>query len=117
MLELVGRPYDENGENGFSCYSLVRYVVNTELGMSLPESPPSATAWQRYVKLHRPPLPALAVYDLLMFSEIIPGLVNHVGIMCSRSDFIHCGKAFGGVVCEPIAHCYERIVVVGRPIL
>lgn len=118
MLDLVGIPYDDKGdspETGFNCYSLVRYVLNTELGLDLPAQPPQAFAWARYVKVYNRPLPALQKYDVIMLDEIIPGLVNHIGVMISPSDFIHAGSKFGGVVCEPADRYRDKITAIGRP--
>jgi len=119
MLELVGTPYAEKaiGPQSFDCYSLVRYVLNKERGMDLPESPPSAIAWPRYVKIYKPPPAKLEPYDVVMFAEILPGIINHIGIVCNNgSDFLHCGAMFGGVVCEPLIKYEHRIVGVGRPL-
>lgn len=117
-MDYVGIPYKSAGtdpETGLDCYGLVRYVLNTECGLHLPEQPPSAFVWHRYVKPFRPPLPAFEKYDVLMFDDIIPGIANHIGIMVSRTDFIQAGSAFGGVVCTPVYVYRHRIMALGRP--
>jgi len=117
-MDYVGIPYKENSVNpdeGLDCYGIVRYVLNTERGLALPEKPPIAARWHRYVKLFKPPLPYPIKHDILMFAEIIPGIVNHIGIMISATDFVHSGSKFGGVVCEPINKYRYLITGLGRP--
>lgn len=119
LFDLVGVPYLEGGMDpatGVDCWGCVRYVLNAVFGFDLKAEPPSVMTWPDYVKIYKPPPAKLELYDVLMFSEIIPGLVNHVGIVCSAGDFIHSGSIFGGVVCEPIARYAHRITSVGRPI-
>jgi cell wall-associated NlpC family hydrolase len=118
MLDLVGTPYEERGLGpaSFDCWGLVRYVLNNQYGMSLAEWPPSFMAWPDYVKIYKPPPTKFEPYDVVMFSEILPGIVNHVGIVCSNgADFIHCSSCFGGVVCEPLIKYAHKIIAVGRP--
>lgn len=116
--ELVGAPYKDGGltpTEGFDCYGLVRWVLNTELRMLLPEKPPGPGAWGHYVKVYRQPIPPLVKYDVIAFSDIIPGLANHVGVVISARDFLHCGSKYGGVVCDEIARWRDKIIGVGRP--
>ena len=118
-MEYVGIPYKENGTDpseGLDCYGCVRMVLNSELGLNLPEKPPSPASWPRYVKIFRVPPWDLRPYDVLMFADIIPGLTNHIGIVVSASDFLHAGSQFGGVVLEPIRRYEHRIMAVGRPV-
>ena len=118
LFDLVGIPYDDKGdspETGFRCYSLVRWVLNTELGMDLPEHAPQAPGWPQYVKVYRSPLPKLQKYDVIMFAEIIEDLVNHIGILITPTDFIHTSHIFGSVVCEPVDRYRDRIIAIGRP--
>lgn len=117
-MDLVGIPYKDGGltpEEGLDCYTLVRHVLNTECAAELPEKPPQAFAWAQYVRVYRAPFPDLQKYDVIMFDEIIPGLVNHIGIMISETDFIHAGSKFGGVVCQPVNLYRDKISAVGRP--
>ena len=118
MLELVGITYNQKGlrpEEGFSCWSLVRWILNAECGLELPERAPHAHRWGEFVKIIRPPLPQLQKFDIPMFAEILPGLVNHMGVMADSVNFIHAGHLYGGVVCEPISRHYDKIVAIGRP--
>ena len=118
MTELVGIPYTDGGltpDQGFDCYGLVRWVLMAGLGRELPEKPPPAIRWPDYVEIFRPRPPALQQFDVLMFAEILPGLVNHIGVMVSAADFLHAGSKFGGVVCEPINRYLDKVVAVGRP--
>lgn len=121
MLELVGVPYVEGGVDpaqGLDCFGVIRWVLNNELGMAVPDQPPSAAAWPRYVKVFRlPSLPKIQKYDILMFSDLIPGLVNHLGIMCSEADFIHASSFCGGTVCEPLYRHEHNVIALGRPLL
>jgi len=118
-MELVGTPYKDGGrtlQEGFDCYGVVRWVLNESLDLGLPSNPPHNSTWGHYLKVYRQPL-AITVqrYDVLMFSELIDGLVNHIAVMVSDTDFIHAGRAFGGVVCEPLSRYEKRILAVGRP--
>lgn len=119
MIDLVGIPYKDGGltpEEGFDCYGLVRWVLNIELGLLLPETPPSPVVWGRYVKIFRQqPLPAFKKYDVTAFAEVIPALANHVGVLVSPRDFLHAGAIYGGVVCENIGRWRSRVVGIGRP--
>ena len=117
-MELVGIPYKDGGltpEEGFDCYGLVRWVLNHGLSMVLPEKPPSPGTWGHYVRIIRPPLPSLIKYDVLMFSDIIPGLANHIGIYYSATNFLHAGSKYGGVVCEAIERHRGKLIGIGRP--
>ena len=118
MDDLIGIPYKDGGlspEEGFDCYGLVYWVLTTQRGMTLPTKPPSAARWPEYVKIYRPRPPVIETFDVLLFSEILPGLINHIAIAISPSDFIHTGPQYGGVVCQPINYHYHKIIGVGRP--
>ena len=118
MLELVGIRYAEKGltpAEGFSCWGVVRFALMKYGGVDLPERAIHPHRWPEFVTIHRPPLPKLQRLDIPMFSEIIPTIVNHMGIMCDESNFIHAGHLYGGVVCEPILRYYDKIVAIGRP--
>lgn len=119
-MDLVGVAYKDGGlapEEGFDCYGVVRFFLNAELGLDLPEKPPQTFAWPRYVKIYKHPFPPLRKYDVVMFDEIIPGLVNHIGVMATQFDVLHAGSKFGGVVCESVGRYKHMISAVGRPIL
>ena len=118
MIDLVGIPYTDGGrtpEEGFDCYGVVRYALMQGLGLDLPEQPPPASQWAKYVKIYRQPPAEFLTYDVLMFAEILPGIINHIGIMISPTDFIHAGSKFGGVVCEPINRYHQKVTELGRP--
>jgi cell wall-associated NlpC family hydrolase len=118
MNDLVGIRYTDNGltpESGFDCYGLVRWVLMQGLGKDLPAKPPPAFRWREHVLIYQPRPPLILTYDILMFAELLPGIVNHIGIAISSKDFIHTGPQFGGVVCQPINYVYEKITGVGRP--
>jgi len=118
MLELVGIPYADKGltpEEGLSCWGVVRFALMKYCNMELPERAIHPHRWHEYVTIYRPPLPKLQRYDIPMFAEILPGLVNHMGVMCDETNFIHAGHLYHGVVCEPIIRHYDKIVAIGRP--
>lgn len=109
-------PYKDQGidESGVDCYGLVRLVVRDELHTYLPETPPPATTWRRYCKIIKPPPKDILPFDIVMFSEILPELTNHIGIMVTPHDVLHAGKSFGGVVCQPLAKYKIFMIGVGR---
>ena len=117
MLELVGTPYSDKGlgPDSFSCWGIVRFILMNECGMELPEKAIHPHRWPQYVKIHRWPTVRLQKYDIPLFSEIIPGLVNHMGIMQDASNFIHAGHMYGSVVCEPLARYQHKLIAIGRP--
>ena len=118
MFELVGIPYSQRGitpEEGLSCWGVIRYVLVKECGLELPEHAPLYYRWSDYVTIYKPPLPKLRKHDVVMFSEILEGLINHLGVMADDSNFVHSGHLYGGVVCEPISRHYDKIVAIGRP--
>lgn len=122
MIDYMDRPipYKDKGidpSDGLDCYGVIRWVLNTETSLDLPPSPPSATSWPRYVKIIHAPFPDFQRLDVIMFSDVIPGLANHVGVMISGSDFLHSASVFGGMVCEPINRYKHKIIAMGRPLV
>ena len=122
MIDLVGVPYTPKGmspEEGFDCFTLIAYFLNTELGLDIPKNVPAKGTWGRWLKIYEPPnLPKeIRKYDVLMFAEVLPGIINHLAVMVSDTDLWHTGPKFGGVVCEPLYLFRNKIAAIGRPIL
>ena len=119
LFDLVGVPYVDGGMNpatGFDCWGCVRYALNTIFDYQLNEQPPNVSRWRDYVTIYKePPFPKLQRYDIPMFAEIFPELVNHIGIMADESNMIHTSFQFGAAVCEPIIRYEHKIVAIGRP--
>jgi cell wall-associated NlpC family hydrolase len=118
-MDLVGVAYKDTGltpEEGLDCYGLVRWVLNQELNLDLPEKPFSPKRWSDYFTIFRErPLPSIQKYDVLLFSNILPGLINHIGVAVSETDFLHTTPALGGVVLVPINYHQDRVTAIGRP--
>jgi cell wall-associated NlpC family hydrolase len=117
-VDLIGIRYKEGGsdpESGLDCYGCVSAYLNAELNIGLPAVAPPAHRWREYVAIYYPPLPPIQKYDILMFEELEPGLVNHIAVMVSQTDFIHAGSKYGGVVCEPLDRARDLVTAIGRP--
>lgn len=96
---------------GFECWGLVRWVLNNDLGLDLPEDPPHQAYWVRWGHTIDGPFQR---HDIVMFSTVIPGLVDHVGVMSSSTELLHVSRQHSSVVQEPIARYRSRIVAVWR---
>ena len=113
MEELVGIPYKDGGlspEEGMDCWGLVRWVIERGLRIKLPEKP---IAWRRHGRVLPFSLAAVQRYDILFFSDDL-GIVAHIGIANSPTDFTHANQYCCSVVCEPINKYRDSITAIGR---
>lgn len=109
---LIGRPYASGGmgPEEFDCYGLVRHVWKEALGVNLPEK---CIGWRRYGDVLDWPV-EIDPYDILMFMELEENIVNHIGVAISKTDFLHAGRIFGGVVCTSVWMAKDKIKAIGR---
>ena len=108
--DLIGKPYLDGGlgPDSFDCFGLVRWVWHKALGICLPEK---HLGWRRFGDVL--PWPCeIRLYDILMFESL--NIVDHVGVMVSETEFLHTGRIYGGVVCEPVWRAKDKIRAVGR---
>ena len=113
MESLVGIPYKDGGlspEEGFDCWGLVRWVIRRGLGTVLPEKP---IAWRRHGRVLPFSPDAVQRYDILFFNDDA-GIVTHIGVANSRTDFTHANQYCKSVVCEPINKYRDNIRAIGR---
>jgi len=110
LASLVGTPYADGGkspETGFDCWGLILYATKLE-GRPLPDDIFTWSArgsfmrlYYRSIRLKEGERPSRL--DILCFAHGNSlGLVDHLGIGISETDFIHADKKCGSVVCEPI---------------
>lgn len=109
---LVGIPYADNanGPDSYDCAGLVRHVIESACGITLPKQP---IGWRRYFKIVPWPV-GVQPYDLLCFSHGMFGAVTHVGVVVSPVDFLHANKKARQVVLDHISHYKTKIKAVGK---
>ncbi len=102
LIELVGKGYSAEGrtpDEGFCCSGLVHWI-QTQRGIKLSDS---ALGWGKTGTIHRPG-EDVQRYDMLCFvTDNDEGLVDHLGVAVDGLNFIHAGRIYGGVVCQPLA--------------
>lgn len=100
---LLGTPYRAEGQRpteGFSCWSLVRYLY-AQIGLPLP-----LDVWQAG-RFFVPAVPPYQPMDVAVF-RLIPGRRPHVGCMLQAPRFVQCSLATNGVACSEITRDFWR---------
>ncbi len=110
IARLVGAPFADfgRGPESFDCYGIVIEGARA-MGLELPDYGSAAShlwreigkrAEDRRAMFERIPLREALKGDVVAFHTRVEGIVDHLGLMVSRFDFLHATRATGGQICS-----------------
>ena len=114
LVDLIRCRYLDNScnpEDGLDCKGLLVHVYNK---LGYPISNDSLMSWRSHLEeVPKSEWCNVDRYWGIAFENEL-GVITHVGVAVSKTDFVHACSRFRSVVCEPIAR-YPMISVMGRP--
>lgn len=110
IARLVGVPFADfgRGPESFDCYGIVLEGARA-MGIELPDYGSAAShlwreigkrAEERRAMFDPVPLREARKGDVVAFQTRVGGIVDHLGLMVSRFDFLHTTRATGGQICS-----------------